>query len=350
MGSSVVPALLLVVHGAATGFDVIHVGPSAAVRLSRPAIDGVVGADVTGLRLWPSAVPLASHLHESVLPALRARADRPLRILELGAGRGLVGLAISALNAREEIVLTDDGGSFVTEGGVPRSAVDVLRANIALNGAGARRASAAALRWGDEAELARLQRPTFDVCVGSDLLYDPSSYVELLRTLEACGCDAHIAATRRHEGERAFFALAQRRFKLVARRPLRWPAGVSKPDDGMFVVPRECVRRGERLRGMVAGFFYGRQRAAPAPKPPPHNCSEAEWAAFEAVAVGWACDRQCAVEEGWRTAGRGDEVIHLKSQTESNRVRRYSVQLIACVHTQAPRPQRIWCWRFIYIL
>ena len=152
----------------------------------------------------------------SVLPALRkARGGRPLRILELGAGRGLVGLAISALGG-DEVVLTDDGASLVSDGGASKSAIDVLRENIALN---AGRARAAALRWGDDAALRKLEPKRFDCVVGSDLLYDPSSYTSLLKTLEACGCEAHIAITRRHAGERAFFALAERRFEDLPHGP-----------------------------------------------------------------------------------------------------------------------------------
>ena len=161
-------------------------------------------------------------------------------------GRGLVGLAISALGG-DEVVLTDDGASLVSDGGASKSAIDVLRENIALN---AGRARAAALRWGDDAALRKLEPKSFDCVVGSDLLYDPSSYTSLLKTLEACGCEAHIAITRRHAGERAFFALAERRFDVVATTPLRWPADVRRPDAnaGPFVVPLERVRRGERLR------------------------------------------------------------------------------------------------------
>ena len=297
--------------------------PTADVKLSRPRFDDISGSDVTALRLWPAAVPLAAHLHERVLPALRkARGGRPLRILELGAGRGLVGLAISALGG-DEVVLTDDGASLVSDGGASKSAIDVLRENIALN---AGRARAAALRWGDDAALRKLEPKRFDCVVGSDLLYDPSSYTSLLKTLEACGCEAHIAITRRHAGERAFFALAERRFDVVATTPLRWPADVRRPDAnaGPFVVPLERVRRGERLRSAATsalGALYGRRRRqSPAPEPPPRDCADEEWATFETAMVAWAVEQGSVqnAEAGWRPAGRGDAVVHLRPKEGSH--------------------------------
>ena len=214
-------------------------------------------------------------------------------------------------------MLTDDGASLVSDGGASKSAVDVLRENIALN---AGRARAAALRWGDDAALRKLEPKRFDCVVGSDLLYDPSSYTSLLKTLEACGCEAHIAITRRHAGERAFFALAERRFDVIATTPLRWPADVRRPDAnaGPFVVPLERVRRRERLRSAATsalGALYGRRRRqSPAPEPPPRDCADEEWATFETAMVAWAVEQGSVqnAEAGWRPAGRGDAVVYLR--------------------------------------
>ena len=176
---------------------------------------------------------------------------------------------------------------------------------------GRRRCARSRHRWGDDAALRKLEPKRFDCVVGSDLLYDPSSYTSLLKTLEACGCEAHIAITRRHAGERAFFALAERRFDVVATTPLRWPADVRRPDAsaGPFVVPLERVRRGERPRsaatGALSGALYGRRRRqSPAPEPPPRDCADEEWATFETAMVAWAVE-QGSVQNGGRVATRG---------------------------------------------
>ena len=56
----------------------------------------------SGLRLWPAAVRLVERLAVS-LPRMAEDLGRPLRVVELGAGTGLLGMAVSnALGARKQ--------------------------------------------------------------------------------------------------------------------------------------------------------------------------------------------------------------------------------------------------------
>ena len=324
--------LLILLHTACMvlNVDVVSIA-GAQVRLSRPAFDELTdGADTTGLRLWPAAIPLAARLNEVVLPSLRRETrSRPLRLLELGAGRGLVGIALAALSADVSVVLTDDARAFVSKDGVSQSSLDVLRDNIALNTelCGGR-VSAERCIWGDDADAERLRSSgKFDLIIGSDLLYDPTCYVPLLKTLSHVGSSAYIGYSRRHQGEAAFLSLADRSFDAsIAQLP--WPKGVSKPagsKDGSnpFIVPLSRSRRFGGVRATAVKLLatlYGRQRQRrrtppPPPEQPSRECSEAEWLEYEESAVNWGVhlgSMQSAESSTWRFAGQGDFLITLE--------------------------------------
>ena len=62
-------------------------------------------ADGTGLKVWPTSMPLLFHLQRLI--SERFTSERPLRILELGSGCGLLGLGLAATCSPCDIVLTD---------------------------------------------------------------------------------------------------------------------------------------------------------------------------------------------------------------------------------------------------
>ncbi|PHH77484.1 hypothetical protein CDD80_548 [Ophiocordyceps camponoti-rufipedis] len=147
------------------------VGQGVELVIREPAM---TGDDALGLKTWASALVLARQM-----PALAATSVAHLldgtkpRVLELGAGTGLVGLAAAAL-----------WGVVVAVSDLPRI-VDNLRYNVEANegvvGGRGGRVVAGALTWGadeagcddDEVERSLFGEPfQFDVVLAADPLYD----------------------------------------------------------------------------------------------------------------------------------------------------------------------------------
>lgn len=125
----------------------------------------VAGEDATGCVVWPTAHATAAHLCQHV------ELVRGCRVLELGAGTGLVGLVASALGA-SEVILTD----------LP-SALPLLQRNVARNEAlCSKRVDVRELRWGAEACHGIGQ---FDVVVGCEVVYmhDEETCAALVATM-----------------------------------------------------------------------------------------------------------------------------------------------------------------------
>ena len=153
--------------------------------------------DGTGTTLWPAALPTLSYV-QKLMPALSAGLDRPLRVLELGAGCGLLGLGLACSGA--DVLLTE--GRFDLGDGT--TSFDWLEANVGANGDAVRGGSAACapLNWGDAADCEAIDdaHPRgFDVVVGSDLLYVPEAHGALHDTLVRFAATTDEAATRRDD-------------------------------------------------------------------------------------------------------------------------------------------------------
>ncbi len=111
-----------------------------------------------GLLLWDSAVALADEL--AGLGSLAA-----IRVLELGAGVGLAGLAARAQGA--EVVQTDHGPE----------ALELCRRNAARNGLdGIITHMGDWDRWDDASQ--------YDLIIGSDILYDVAAHAPVLAILK----------------------------------------------------------------------------------------------------------------------------------------------------------------------
>ena len=112
------------------------------VPVLQPRLHGA-SADRSGLKNWPCAVPLLAFIEAKVLPQLRrarlahlGRSVRPLRVLELGSGCGLLGLGLAAGATDVRVLLTDP--DVPTAFGAPAeqaldSTLDWLRSNVTLN-------------------------------------------------------------------------------------------------------------------------------------------------------------------------------------------------------------------------
>ena len=133
----------------------------------RVANDGLYSGDgdSTGSKIWDSGRLLSSLLSTKDLSGVR--------VLELGSGTGVGGLTAAGCGA--SVCLTDGSAAML----------DLLRQNIEANGL-ERQATVQRLRWGDADECASVVAlGPFDLIVGSDLLYAPEAFPNLLETLAA---------------------------------------------------------------------------------------------------------------------------------------------------------------------
>ncbi|MCJ1281992.1 hypothetical protein MMC26_001315 [Xylographa opegraphella] len=162
--------------------------------------------------IWDASLGLVTHLQVLLQPQpgplsssplrrlLHTPVSTPLRVLELGAGCGIVGLALAQMRSDCHVVLTD----------LPE-AMD----NLSLNTAAARLANGShvehlPLDW--DAELPEtIWGRRFELVLVSDCTYNADSLPALVRTLEAVvgqmGTLVLVAMKVRHESEQVFFEL-----------------------------------------------------------------------------------------------------------------------------------------------
>jgi hypothetical protein len=118
----------------------------------------------TGSRVWAAAHVLVDHLRESSHAGALAGA----RMIELGAGPGLCGLAAAGLGAAS-VLITDQ-----------EEMVELMRRNIALNPE-LLCVSAAELRWGSELPASTVQPPYDIILVSVRAVRAVALYRQLLR-------------------------------------------------------------------------------------------------------------------------------------------------------------------------
>ncbi|CAM9538681.1 unnamed protein product, partial [Phaeothamnion confervicola] len=142
-------------------------GGGAVVRAAESPAGGYFGV------VWDCAVALGAFL-----AARRATTVTGRRVLELGAGTGLLSALCRALGAVETVATE-------TEEMVPW-----LRRNMAINETSStlfhfrHQVQVRALDWSADVP-ADLLDPAFDLVLCSDLLYDPAGWVALQATLAA---------------------------------------------------------------------------------------------------------------------------------------------------------------------
>ncbi|XP_019640093.1 PREDICTED: protein N-methyltransferase NNT1-like [Branchiostoma belcheri] len=144
------------------------------VKVLGRVIDGLkddLNVQQTGFVVWPAAMILSQHLvsHRELV--------RTGRVLEVGAGAGLPGLVAAALSQDPSgVVMTD----YVEE------AVDLMDMNIAETFANDNnRPKAAIMDWDDDPSVLQEHHGTFDVIIGSDVVYWPELIEPLIRTVKA---------------------------------------------------------------------------------------------------------------------------------------------------------------------
>jgi len=142
----------------------------------------------TGLKVWPSARLLAEH----VIGA-HGQGVQGLRVLELGAGTGAVGLACGIAGA-SRVVLSDRLVMSRLESGFGpgRRQLDMLEKNVSLNSPLLHNSpgttvvelefSAQAGKGCAVSTVLRRDGP-FDLVLGSDIAYNPAAHPELARCI-----------------------------------------------------------------------------------------------------------------------------------------------------------------------
>ncbi|XP_017218884.1 uncharacterized protein LOC108196212 [Daucus carota subsp. sativus] len=134
-------------------------------------------------QLWPAATAFVSLLdrHDRSSTTLSSLLNRPhlgpLRILELGSGTGLVGIAAAAILGAH-VTVTDL--SHV----IPNLKFNA-EANMNAVGLNGGKVEVAALGWGVEKEMEAIkENDEYDVIMGSDVVYHDHLYNPLLQTLK----------------------------------------------------------------------------------------------------------------------------------------------------------------------
>ena len=93
-------------------------------------------------------------------------------MLELGAGCGFTSIYLAKTMESEKVIITDLG-----------SVTSVIKENIEINGCNTDQVQCKELFWGSQEHLDAVlgrEEQTFDLVVGSDLLYDFEYFEELV--------------------------------------------------------------------------------------------------------------------------------------------------------------------------
>jgi hypothetical protein len=168
--------------------------------------------DSTGRIVWSTPECLRERIQRDVVDAEGAAAsqpERPLQVLELGSGCGLLGMGLAATGL-VDVVLTDHP-----------NAMEWLSSNIELNRDSVREhARVAPLEWGNDIHATQLETQLtspFDLIVGSDILYDHATHADLVETMRRFALPAnapiYLAYPKRSD-EDPFLEVAREHFHI----------------------------------------------------------------------------------------------------------------------------------------
>ncbi|KAL8091385.1 uncharacterized protein LOC141688904 [Apium graveolens] len=167
-------------------------------------------------KLWPAATTLVSLLDNSAFSSLfQPSSSKPLRLLELGSGTGIVGIAAAAILGTH-VTITDLAHAL------PNLKFNA-EANSKTIGGNAGKLEVAALSWGDDQDMEAVNsQADFDIIMGSDLVYHHHLFDPLLRTLRffLLGDQVNkdrvfvMAHSKRWKKETAFFKRAYKDFDV----------------------------------------------------------------------------------------------------------------------------------------
>ena len=173
-------------------FDMPHAG--ATLHISQGALSHTTWSTGAGTVVWEAADATVRHLDTSFAPnGLRGK-----RVVELGAGTGVCGIACAALGAT--VVLTD----------LPE-VLPIAKSNAAAS-PWHERISVQPLNWADAAVPDALT--CADLVVACDCIYQPAAYGALASVLAALSSPCLIAWRPRGKREADFLAQVTTAFAL----------------------------------------------------------------------------------------------------------------------------------------
>uniref|UniRef100_A0A7S4VU57 Calmodulin-lysine N-methyltransferase n=1 Tax=Alexandrium monilatum TaxID=311494 RepID=A0A7S4VU57_9DINO len=192
---------------------VFNVGSSICLLRERGHFD-IEGPESTGVRVWPAAVALARFFERSPRDSVLGR-----RVLELGCGLGLVGLAALAMGA-ERVLLTDVAGMLPT-----------LWRTLELNPFFCRRGLVEVddLDWRHVAEGRKTVPGPFGLICWADCVHWPELFEPLCATLERlAGPDTVVLFSAESRGRtEAFLQRMRRSFRVFEV----WKSRAAAPGD-----------------------------------------------------------------------------------------------------------------------
>lgn len=162
-------------------------------------------------QLWPAASALVSLLDQNPSTLLLPSLNSPLRILEIGSGTGLVGIAAAAIL-----------GAHVTLTDLPHVLPNLrfnAEANAGVIAALGGSVDVRQLIWGDEGDQLSVSTE-FDAVMASDVVYYEHLIDPLLKTLswsvegEVVFVMAHLRRWKKRDA--VFFRKARKLFEVVA--------------------------------------------------------------------------------------------------------------------------------------
>ena len=150
----------------------------------------------TGFKLWDGAYLLGKYLSSKYFPKDYFKGQK---VVELGAGCGLVGMVMCSLGS--DVTLTDLEDTLKHT----KDSVFQNKDNINKNGG---KVNVTPLMWGDKPACQKLG--TFDFIVGSDIIYQKEYARDLLHTIKLLSHEntkIYISYKARGLGEALFFEM-----------------------------------------------------------------------------------------------------------------------------------------------
>ncbi|KAL1958077.1 hypothetical protein VTO42DRAFT_5117 [Malbranchea cinnamomea] len=157
--------------------------------------------DGCGGHIWPAGMQLSKYMLQKHRTGLQGKT-----MVELGAGSGLVGLAVAK-------GCHVDGPMYITD---QAPMIPLIEYNIQLNGLSDGQVHAALLDWGDLQTLNSFPRP--DIVLAADCVYFEPAFPLLLQTLEELlrgETVCYFCFKKRRKADLRFLKQAKKKFDLT---------------------------------------------------------------------------------------------------------------------------------------